>query len=132
MRIGVDLGGHTILAAGVHDGGSGRAPRIGRTVTIATPKRRGISDVIAAIGGVIEDLASDGGASAVGVAVPGMVDLDRRRARRLPNFPSEWDDTDVPEALSLALASRGLDIPVAIENDANCAALGEGSAGEAV
>ena len=132
MKIGVGLGGHTILAARVHEAERGLAPRMGRAVTRMTPHGRGISDVIAAVGGVIADLASDGGVSAVGVAVPGMVDLGRRRARRLPNFPLEWDDADVSDALSLELESHGLDLPIMIENDANCAALGEGSAGEAV
>jgi glucokinase len=132
MKIGVDLGGHTILAASVREAERGCAPIIERSVTMATPEGRGICDVVEAVGRAVAELASAGGARSVGVAVPGMVDLDRRRARRLPNFPLEWDDVDVSEALSKELISHGLNLPVSIENDANCAALGEGSAGEAV
>jgi glucokinase len=76
-------------------------------------------------------LASGKDINGVGLAVPGMLDSKRRYSPRMPNFPEEWDNLDIPDALSSALAAKGLFIPVRIENDANCYALGEGAAGEA-
>ncbi len=131
-RIGIDLGGHTIVAARVTTESDGALPRIERKIAVETPEGRSVRDVMAMMANLVAELSAGQTATAVGVAVPGMVDADRRHARRLPNFPvAEWDDLDVPEALENALKSRGLNLPVKIENDANCYALGEGSAGEA-
>jgi glucokinase len=80
----------------------------------------------------IANLAEGCDVTGVGVAVPGMIDGDRTHVRRMPNFPREWDDLDIPVGLAAALAARSLNIPSKIENDANCYALGEGSAGDAV
>jgi glucokinase len=130
MKIGVDLGGHTLIAALVsHDG---RKPRIEKTDKSDTPRSRSVKEIMEAIASAAKRLSEGYKIDAVGVAVPGMLDADRRYARRLPNFPVEWDDLDVPGALETALGDRGIRVPVYIENDANCYALGEGSAGEAV
>ncbi|MDR3331076.1 MAG: ROK family protein [Synergistaceae bacterium] len=133
MRIGIDLGGHTLIAALI-SGMEGTPGRVGieRTIAGNTPSGRCIADVMSAMAGTIAELARGHDVSGVGVAVPGMVDVDRRHNRRLPNFPIEWDDLDISETLSRELKLRGCQLPVAIENDANCYALGEGIAGEAV
>lgn len=129
--IGIDLGGHTIAAALVATE-SGALPRIERKISNETPEGRSVRDVMAMMASLVAKLSEGQTVSGVGVAVPGMVDADRRHARRLPNFPvAEWDDLDVPEALENAMATGGMKLPVKIENDANCYALGEGSAGEA-
>jgi len=131
-RIGIDLGGHTVAAALVTDENNGLPPRIERKMTGATPSGRHVRDVMEMMADISATLAETG-AEGIGVAVPGMIDADRRHARRMPNFPAEeWDDLDIPAAFETALRSRGLHIPVKIENDANCYAYGEGSAGEAV
>jgi glucokinase len=130
MRIGVDLGGHTLTAALLsYDGGK---PKIEKIDKSNTPRSRGVREIMDAIASAAERLSYGVEISAVGVAVPGMLTADRRRALRMPNFPVEWDDLDVMDAVGTALASRGIRAPVGIENDANCYALGEGSAGEAV
>ncbi|MDR0649739.1 MAG: ROK family protein [Synergistaceae bacterium] len=130
MRVGIDLGGHTITAARVSLDDSGRAV-IERSAEIETPPGRGVSDVLGAVAGLVDGL-STGRETGVGLAVPGMLDALRRHAGVMPNFPKEWRRLDIPDALCRALADRGLSLPVRIENDANCYALGEGAAGEAV
>ena len=134
-RIGIDLGGHTIVAArigvAVNEPDAG-IPVIEHTVMEETPKGRSIVGVMSALAAVVCDLASAKDAEFVGVALPSMVDADRRHSRKMPNFPPEWDDLDIPATLEQALVSRGCSLPVRIENDANCYALGEGVAGEAV
>ena len=130
MKIGVDLGGHTLTAALVSY--SGRKPMIEKIDKSDTPRSRSVREIMEAVASAAERLSEGHKIAAVGVAVPGMLNADRRRALRLPNFPAEWDGLDISEAVAAALASRGIRAPVGIENDANCYALGEGSAGEAV
>ncbi|MDR0765056.1 MAG: ROK family protein [Synergistaceae bacterium] len=130
MKIGVDLGGHTLTSALISYGGP--KPRIEKIDKSDTPRSRSVKDIMEAIASAAERLSDGHEIDALGVAVPGMLNADRRRALRLPNFPVEWDDLDVLGAIESALASRGIRAPVGIENDANCYALGEGSAGEAV
>lgn len=131
-RIGIDLGGHTISAALVTFGDGCASPHIARKISGVTPKGRHAADVMEMMANFAAQLAADEGVRGVGVAVPGMVDADRRHARRLPNFPAgEWDDLDVSAALEGAIRSSGLSLPVKVENDANCYAFGEGRAGEA-
>lgn len=131
MKIGIDLGGHTLSAALVSEA----EPRVERVISLDTPHGRGVSAVIGAMAGAIADLAGGGGVRGIGVAIPCMIDADRVHVRSMPNFPVEWGGLDVAGRLAEAIRSRGLDVtdmPVKIENDANCYALGEGIAGAAV
>jgi glucokinase len=57
--------------------------------------------------------------AAVGFGIPGILDLPAGRVRRSPNLPG-WEGFDLRAALV-----PHLEVPVAIENDANAAALGE-------
>jgi glucokinase len=110
-------------------------PRIARVISLDTPHGRGVSAVIGVMADAIADLAGGGAVSGIGVAIPGMIDADRGHVRSMPNFPVEWRDLDVADRLAVAIRSRGpdvIDMPVRIENDANCYALGEGIAGAAV
>jgi glucokinase len=135
MKIGIDLGGHTLIAALVSDGTAGSPPAIERIITENTPEGRSVGAIMGVIADEVGRLSAGRRVSMVGVAIPGMLDKDRVHSRRLPNFPLEWDDLDVPAALAAALAAKNADnkdIEIKIENDANCYALGEGSAGEAI
>jgi glucokinase len=130
MRIGVDLGGHTITAARVLLN-EGQRPVIDEAAEIKTPPGRGVADVMDAIAALAAALSAGHEAEGVGLAVPGALDAHRGYTKRMSNFPKEWDCLDIPNALSGAMAGKGLRLPVKIENDANCYALGEGAAGEA-
>jgi glucokinase len=101
-------------------------------VTENTPEGRSVADVIRAMARMITALSRGHDVTGIGLAIPGLLDLDRRHSLRLSNFPLEWDGLDIPEALSHELMTMGCEAPVVIENDANCYALGEGKAGEAV
>jgi glucokinase len=133
MRIGIDLGGHTLTAALVsRETGGGKNTVIESIVESATPEGRKLESVVPLMAGMISGLSRGRDIEGVGVAIPAMLDLKRRRSLDMPNFPDEWDDVDIPEALFRALAPMGFDSRILIENDANCYALGEGIAGLAV
>lgn len=129
-RIGIDLGGHTISAARVDIACTG-SPVITIRTRRATPASRSLDDCAREMAEIAIELAGGDSVEAVGATIPGMIDRDRRHARKLPNFPPEWQDVDVVSVLERALASCGAAAPVMIENDANCWALGEGQAGAA-
>ncbi len=63
-----------------------------------------------------------GGSTLLGltVAVPGLIDRTRGRVVEAPNLG--WVDVDLAGALSAELGDR---VPVAVDNDANCAARAE-------
>ncbi len=104
--IGIDVGGTGVRAALVDASGE-----------VGEVSRRALTD--RSIGHVVQtitELTRDLGASAIGVGVPGFV-----RAGVVlgsPNFPT-W--RDVPLARLLGEATG---LPVAVHNDANCAAWG--------
>jgi glucokinase len=133
MRIGIDLGGHTLTAALVSESGGEMPPRVERIKTQNTPPGRGVSEVIEVMADLIESLA-DGSSDviSIGVAVPGALDVTRRRSLRLSNFPKEWDDLDLLRTFGDILKARRISAQIYIENDANCYALGEWRAGEAI
>jgi predicted NBD/HSP70 family sugar kinase len=86
-------------------------------------------DVLRRISGTIDDLARGvwvgAGAAAIGVSMPGLVNPATGTGASLANLPG-WDNVDVASALGGAKKT-----PVALENDANAAATGEGWRGAA-
>jgi glucokinase len=130
-RVGIDLGGHTITAALIAV--SSGAPLITRTSERAAPTGRSLRDTINIMAGMVSEVTGgrDTEISGIGVGVPAMLDRDRKRALNLPNFPDEWTNIDIADELARALEPSGITPPIKIENDANCYALGEGTAGAA-
>jgi glucokinase len=86
-------------------------------------------DVLRAIRRTIDDLARGvwvgARPTAIGVSVPGAVDPRRGNVTSIANMPG-WDDVPIGPLLA-----GDESIPVAIENDANAAAVGEGWLGTA-
>jgi glucokinase len=109
--IAVDLGGTHLRVALVDEDGTVR-----RCLKVPTPSGGSITD---AFGELIVEIGADPGYSAV-VAVPGLVDYERRRALWAPHLPSGW----VTELAAEHLTTR-FRRPVSIANDADLAAVGE-------
>jgi glucokinase len=127
FAIGVDLGGTNMRIAAVEDCGKPL-----EVVGMPTQLQRGREHVLGEIVDTIRRLSRKHGRSGrllgVGVGVPGIIDLDSGTVRAAANLPG-WSDYPVRDELE-----RMLGVPVVLENDANCAALGEKwtGAGQAV
>ena len=118
LTIGVDVGGTKLLGVVADAGGRIVAERRGPTV--GDP-----DDTLADMTRMVGDLRDETpGISAVGVGVAGLVDL-AGVLHYAPNLPG-WEDVPVRAHLE---ADSGL--PVAVDNDANVAALGEALFGAA-
>ncbi|MDR2174389.1 MAG: ROK family protein [Synergistaceae bacterium] len=113
--IGVDLGGHNI-AAGLVAGGS-----IEAKLDEPTEPARKPGSVIAQIARMVRTL-SGGEECPVGVCIPGGLDAARENAVMVTNFAG-WNGLPIRRMLEDAIGGC-----VAIENDANAYALGEGFA----
>jgi glucokinase len=112
LTIGVDVGG-TKVAAGVVDE-DGRVLLSTRRPTPSTSP----DDVEDTIAAVVTELRREHQVEAVGIGAAGFVDVNRSVVRFAPNLV--WRD----EPLRDDVAKR-IDLPVVVENDANCAAWAE-------
>ena len=113
----VDLGGTNIHAA--------LADADGRLVAeekVPTDSHEGPQRVLARIAALVNTLASRAGAKpqALGVGVPGLVDVGRGVTKFFPNLPTQWRDIAVRATLEPEVGC-----PVFILNDARTATLGE-------
>jgi glucokinase len=112
LTAGVDIGGTKLLAVAATEKGEIIAQR--RQPTAAGPDA-----ILGAIAGVVTDLvAAEPGIAAVGVGLPGLVDLDGF-VHYAPNLPG-FVGVAAREILAATCA-----VPVVVDNDANVAALGE-------
>ena len=113
----VDLGGTKI--AGAIAGADGEILAEER---IATNSHEGPAGVLPRLAGLVSDLSARLGAQprAVGMGVPGLVDVRTGVTRFLPNLPSQWRGVAVGQTLSETLGC-----PVFLLNDARMATLGE-------
>jgi glucokinase len=114
---GIDLGGTSIGGAAATRGGLILAEE-----TVATHSHEGPTAVLARIGDLVERLAGrcGGPPQAIGVGVPGLVDLASGATRFLPNLPTQWPDVPVRATLE-----RRFGVPVGVLNDCRTATLGE-------
>jgi glucokinase len=117
LLLGVDLGG-TAVKLGMCDARG----RIRASVSIPTRAERGPKAVVADIATAARGLAGFSSATACGIGAPGPLDLKRTRVLVAPNLG--WRNVPLPRLLS-----RATGLPVRLENDANCAAVGEATAG---
>jgi glucokinase len=114
---GVDLGGTNVACALAAGDGTLLAE-----AKIPTLSHEGPHRVLHRIAGLVAELSRQAGQapSAIGIGVPGLVDLEQGITRFLPNLPTQWRDIPVRKILE-PLAG----CPVFILNDARTAALGE-------
>ena len=116
--VAVDVGGTAIKAARV-----GRTGDVLRAHEIPTPVAAGPAAVVAAVQGVVAELAG-AGAAAVGVVVPGVVDSAAGVARYSANLG--WRDVPLVSALR-----EQLDVPVVLDHDVRAAGHAERTLGAA-
>lgn len=112
--VGVDLGGTAIKL--------GRFLRDGtclQEITVATPQPANPKPVVDAIASGVQQLNLDHTCQAIGLGLPGPTDHARRIAKKSINLTG-WDDVPVADWLE---ARTGL--LTILENDGNCAAMGE-------
>jgi glucokinase len=117
----VDVGGTKIVA------GVASATGILRTERLSTQALRGPDDIVDRIAGALTGLRipRQPAMSAVGLSVPGPLDRRSGVVHFTPNLL--WQHYPVADQLSRRLGG----IPVLIDDDANCAALGEAWQGAA-
>ena len=111
----VDLGGTKVAAAIADRDGEILAER-----RIATNSQDGPDAVMLRVVGLVAELSAGTPPLAVGMGVPGLVDVETGVTRFLPNLPTQWRGVPVGETLSAKLGC-----PVFLLNDARLAALGE-------
>lgn len=113
--VGVDFGA-TSIRAGLVD----RGKVVARARTETRPDR-GVDGLIEDTAVLVEELAHRTGPAGVGVGFCGMVDAEEGRIIESTDTLPGWRDVPLAEQLSARLGMR-----VDVDNDANCAALGEG------
>jgi len=118
FSIGVDLGGTNLRIAAIESSGA----RL-ETICTDTLVRRGRNQVIGemcnAIGRLQKKFSSRYEFAGVGVGVPGIIDLETGTVCAAAHLP-DWTNYPVQTEIQQRLGT-----PVILENDANCAALGE-------
>lgn len=118
FSIGVDLGGTNMRVAAIEDSG-----RRLQTICTDTEVSRGRDRVVAEMCDAIQRLAASfiptHEFAGAGIGVPGIIDLNTGTVCAAPNLPG-WSEYPVKSEIQ-----RRLGRPVILENDANCAALGE-------
>ncbi|MBO5831921.1 MAG: ROK family protein, partial [Alistipes sp.] len=117
MKIGVDLGGTNVRAALV-DGTT-----VVRKEKAPCPAKGTQEEVIEAIAALIEPLVCEG-VTSIGMGVPSVVDTNRGIVYNVANIPS-WQEVHLKD-----IFEERFGIPVHINNDANCFALGESRFGQ--
>jgi glucokinase len=116
MILGIDVGGTTVKFGIVSDSG-----KILESERYETHSWEDSSNhFVKCLGDVIEDYQNQYNLTGIGLGLPGLLSLDRNSTIRLPNIPVLNNTPIVP-----LLQKRFSSIPIKIENDAKCAALGE-------
>lgn len=120
VHIGVDIGGTKVLAAEVSESGE-----VLRTAGRTTPGRRVEVELVEdALTEAVLEVADGRPIAGVGLAAAGFVDAERERVMFAPHLP--WRGQPTRSTLE-----ERWGVPVFLDNDANCAALGELTLGAA-
>lgn len=125
---GVDLGASNVRVVIANEDGEIEARR-------AAPLPAGPpEDVLGKIGRTVDDLVRGvwvgAKVAAIGIALPGSIDPAAGTVASIANMPG-WDDVPLGRILGAARGPDKQSVPVAMENDANAAAIGEGWLGAA-
>src|SRR5687767_9131756 len=117
LLLGIDLGG-TAVKLGLCD----ERGRVKDSASIPTRAALGPDAVIGDMAAAARKLKGFAASTSRGIGAPGPLDLGRTRILVAPNLG--WKDVPMPRLLGRALGR-----PVRLENDANCAAVAEATAG---
>ncbi|MBR5392158.1 MAG: ROK family protein [Prevotella sp.] len=117
MKIGIDLGG-TNMRVGLTDGAT-----LVNSVIEPCPSKEAEEVVINQLKRQIAQLMSED-VTSIGVGVPSVVDCQQGIVYNVANIPS-WKEVHLKEILE-----KEFGVPVAVNNDANCFALGVWKYGE--
>ena len=110
--IGIDLGGTHVRAGIVSDG------KLADIVSVRIPSSGSVEQVLDIIYELIDPLAKEN-IQAIGIGVPSVVDIENGIVYDVQNIPS-WKKVELKKLMVERYA-----VPVSINNDANCFALGE-------
>jgi glucokinase len=116
--IGVDLGGTNLRVAIVDEQGHMVEKLVTPVIELRTSELV-INRMCEHIQQLIDKYQASGHLHGIGIAIPGIIDLDTGILRESPNLPG-WYDYPVREEVE-----RRLNAKVILENDANAAAMGE-------
>jgi glucokinase len=116
--VGVDLGGTNLRVAVVDEHGRMLEKLITPTVELRTSERV-IDRMCEHIQHLIQKHRGTGTLHGIGIAIPGIIDLDTGVLRECPNLPG-WYDYPARDEIERRLGTK-----VILENDANAAAMGE-------
>ena len=116
IAVGIDIGGTNMRSALVDENGDIMERR-----SIPSGAGKGIDYVMTNLAKLIGENVTGKNVDGVGIGIPGIIDSERGILTQAPNI-SNVDDYPIRDVLA---EKMGSDIPVFIENDANCAAVGE-------
>ena len=116
--IGIDLGGTNIRAGKIIN------DQIVHSAKLATPSKGSVDEVMSQIYSVTDN-CFDAGTLSIGVGVPSVVDVENGIVYDVTNIPS-WKVVPLKEMLE-----KRYNVPVHVNNDANCFAVGEKYFGKA-
>ncbi|TFF39318.1 ROK family protein [Mucilaginibacter psychrotolerans] len=111
--IGIDLGATNVRGAVVENG------RVSVIQALQINSEGTVEEVLISIYEVIDRLLTYGGVMAIGIGVPSIVDVDEGIVYNVLNIPS-WKEVHLKKTLQ-----ERYDLPVYVNNDANCFAVGE-------
>ncbi|MGB6894782.1 MAG: ROK family protein [Dehalococcoidia bacterium] len=120
----VDLGGSLVRTAIASEGGDLLARRA-EPVDQEAPAEKVVEGILDSLESLLAEVGGRGPPLALGIGVPGLVVPHEGKVIAAVNLPA-WQTVSLAE-----LVRRRWPIPVAVENDANMAALGEGWRGVA-
>ena len=124
VAIGIDLGGHGLKAVLVDHTAQVLVERV-QPLTKEERSQSKVEKHIAELVATLREQHSGTDVVPVGVGIPGFLEGEAGLLRSSPNFPG-WENLPVGERLSELIGHS-----VSVENDANCALLGESWAGAA-
>jgi len=110
--IGIDLGGTSIKLGRINDG------KISATAAQPTPKTTNAEEVTQCIIDTIKQVIQPT-TEAIGIGIPSVVDIEKGIVYDVMNIPA-WKEVPIKDILE-----EEFKVPVYVNNDANCFAIGE-------